>query len=238
MRIAGFFLPLLFLFSQQSCDLASMFNARPEQVKASFQQALSPYFPNARVEVLPAQQTLEAFACTRGTGPQLTQEVAKFIRTNPQVGQLRTLRNWGNVLSAPSYRYVGIVFDTETVAYDVDTGAIAVVPTEERIRQGYNTICGFSDTPGGQVAPGTSYIWVGQFHVTFAQPYQGRTSTEVFDTLGFSSNDDFQWRSNAEIQHRIATTKQYFIARGANISEVRFIHANKVFPPAGTMKQQ
>lgn len=126
----------LFMF-QQDCDLAGKAGARPEQVQQSVVQGIRPYFPHAQARVLPDKRMIVAISCAQNIGQPVIEDVAAFLRTSPQVGQLRQLRIWGGVLGAPSYRFLRLGFEQAIVELDVDNGGIRILETDESYRSSY-----------------------------------------------------------------------------------------------------
>ena len=149
-------LPLVASFlMQQKCNLAQMAHATPEQVQEKAQEGLRPYFPDAVVQVVPQQQTIVALTCTKNIGHEMIVQIAQKMPQVPDVQQLKTLREWGGLIGARTYRRFVIGFEHEAISLEVDRNLqpyLLRLPDQRAYEQGYNQACGFSEAATSQTA--------------------------------------------------------------------------------------
>jgi hypothetical protein len=138
------------LLVQQKCDLAQMANATPEQVQKSAQDGLRPYFPNVVIQVIPQKQLLVAVTCTKNIGHEMIVQIAQKMPQDPNVQQLKTLREFGGLIGAKTYRTFIIGFEHEAISLQVDQNlqpGLLKLTNQQLYERQYNQACGFPDTP-------------------------------------------------------------------------------------------
>ena len=149
-------LPMMAAFvTQQNCNLAQMAHATPEQVQQQAQDGLKPYFPSAVVQVVPQKQTLIALTCTKNIGHEMIAQIAQKMPEVPDVQKLKTLREFGFLIGAHSYRMFVIGFEHEAIALEVDRNLQPVLlklPNQQAYELEYNQACGFAAGAAAQTA--------------------------------------------------------------------------------------
>jgi hypothetical protein len=233
---AFLFTPLLALFVyQQSCDLASMAGARPEQVEQKVTKGIRPYFPNAQARVFPQRRTIVAISCAQNIGEPVVAQVAEYLRNSEQIAQLRHLRKWGSVIGAPSYKFLRLGFEHSLVELDVDTGAIRTLNTDEQYTSSYRQNC--STAPTAVVNnPLRTYSYIGVFEVRITDGGQTRT-IRVLDSLGVYSPSDFESQRGFEVNARESLMRSQFREQHVTVLDVSLHHVEKLELPESLTSQ-
>jgi hypothetical protein len=129
---------LFALLLQQRCNMAS-----PEAIKGKVEDALRPYFPNARGMVNPQTQAIIGFTCTQGMGQQFIEKMQTYIATDRQIHQQLGMVQFAPLLGGAHYRYFLLVFDGGSVRYDIETQQVATLTIAPQVLQIYRQTCGF-----------------------------------------------------------------------------------------------
>ncbi len=138
MRSAPAFFLLLLLLQQRQCNIFS-----PEGLKGKIEDALRPYFPNARGVIAPQQQTLMGFTCVQGVGSEFVAKVAASIVADRKTIQDLSYIQFAPLLGGAHYKYFWLVFDGGFIRYDLDTRQIAAFNSTPQVLQAYRQTCGF-----------------------------------------------------------------------------------------------
>lgn len=116
----------------------------PEAVAQAYQDGLRPYFPKAKAVAMTERQELWGYTCIQGDGPELVEQMGNFIPSIPDVQKLKTLRDWGPVFGAKTYRYAWLGFESGAVRLDVDTWSVVHVAANPKYDDMYRNACGFA----------------------------------------------------------------------------------------------
>jgi hypothetical protein len=224
-------LPLLAVaMYQQSCDLASMAGAHPDQIEQKVVQAMRPYFPNVQVHVLPEQRTIFAITCAQSIGEPVISQIAEHLERSPQIGKLRQLENWGFVVGAPSYKFLKLGFEDSVVELNVDTGAIQTVATDDQYIASYRRDCSTDVSNDSRRRGSGRYTYIGVFDV---QAWDGKkTQTfSVLDSLGVYSPSEFESHLGEEVGARKSIMLAHFRKQKLNVSGVTLRQVEKIAIP-------
>ena len=127
------------LLQQRQCSMVS-----PDAIKAKVEEALRPYFPNARGQVAPQQQAIIGLTCTQGVGSAFVAQMQKFIASDREINQQLSLIQFAPLLGGAHYRYFLLGFDGGWVRYDLDAHRIDALNMTPDVLRGYRQACGFS----------------------------------------------------------------------------------------------
>jgi len=113
-----------------------------EQIQATFEEKLHPYFQNARVVLKPEAHGVFGLTCIQGAGPQLAIEAGDMVQQelgkNDASGIAARL-----FLAANSYRYILVGFDTYIAVFDLQTKTAGYKPVADAAySQLYRSECG------------------------------------------------------------------------------------------------
>jgi hypothetical protein len=138
-RHAPAFFLLALLLPQRQCSVVS-----PDGIKGKVEEALRPYFPNARGQVAPQQQAIIGLTCTQGVGPGFVAQMQKYIATDREINQQLSLVQFAPLLGGAHYRYFLLGFDGGWVRYDLDAHRVDAISMTPEVLQEYRQTCGFS----------------------------------------------------------------------------------------------
>ena len=215
----------------KGCDISG----GPQAVRQKFEDALHPYFVNAKAQAIPEKQLIIGLSCIQGAGPELVSKVADFLVSNQQLAQLRTLRTYGPILGSPSYKYVALGFDSWVIRLDVDTWRISYHRPWLGYSEQYAATCGLSPTQspepvaqGGDAIVGSGRVWIGTFKVHFSKPFNGVLELVGQDSLGMYQKDsDFEARKDAEVSAREELIRAQFAAQNVSVESIELTRIDK-----------
>ncbi len=116
--------------------------ASPDAIRGKVEDALRPYFPNARGQVNPQQQAIIGFTCAQGVGPGFVAQMQKFIASDRAINQQLSLIQFAPLLGGAHYRYFLLGFDGGFVRYDMDAHTVDATIMPPALLQGYRQTCG------------------------------------------------------------------------------------------------
>jgi hypothetical protein len=215
---------------QQSCDLAGMAGAHPDQIEQKVVQGIRPYFPNAQARVFPEQRTIVAISCAQNIGEPVITQVADYLRNSPQVAKLRQLRKWGFVIGAPSYKNLRLEFEKSVLELDVDTGAIRTIGTDEQYSASYRADCSTDLNNDSRHSTSSRYTYIGVFDVQASDGRHTRT-LRVLDSLGVYTPSEFDSHLDEEVSARRSIMLTHFRERNLNVLGVTLRHVEKIAIP-------
>jgi hypothetical protein len=109
-----FTLLAVFLTATQSIAMG------PEQIKSNFENALRPYFQNARIILQPEHHVVFGFACIEGAGPQLANQAAQAMEQQLGPNGLMTSVE-RTFLAAYGYTSIVVGFDNYFAVFNIQT---------------------------------------------------------------------------------------------------------------------
>lgn len=139
MRHAPAFFLLALLLPQRQCDLAS-----PQAIQGKVEEALRPYFPNAKGLVEPQQHIIVGLTCTEGVGPELVQKMQGYIAGDRNISQQLSMVGLAPLFGGAHYRYFMLAFDGGWIRYDMDAHLIGTLTMTPQSLESYRQKCGFS----------------------------------------------------------------------------------------------
>jgi hypothetical protein len=137
LRAPAFFLFAL-LLQQRQCSMVS-----PDAIEGQVEQALRPYFSNARGRAIPQTQAIFAYTCTQGVTPEFVAKIAAYIGGDRDINQKLNMVQFAPLLGGAHYRYFLLGFDGGWVRYDLDAHKISVETMRPLALEAYKKACGF-----------------------------------------------------------------------------------------------
>ncbi|HZU32595.1 MAG TPA: hypothetical protein VFB79_15870 [Candidatus Angelobacter sp.] len=135
---------LLGLSMLKSCNVAEVAGMSPDAIAQKYQDGLRPYFPHARAQAVPQQETLLGLTCTQGDGPALVDKVKDMLPETEDVKQLKMLRSYGPILGAKTYHFAALGFQSGIIRLNVDTWQAERLEPWTGYSQFYDAACGFT----------------------------------------------------------------------------------------------
>lgn len=114
----------------------------PDAIKGQVEDALHPYFPNARGMVDLQHQAIVGFTCTQNVGLDFVEKLVPYLAGDRDINGKLNQVQWAPLLGGAHYKYFFLFFDGGWVRYDFDAHRFDAFNMTPQVLQGYRQACG------------------------------------------------------------------------------------------------
>lgn len=215
MRTLMVFASVFSLILLQGCELTT-----PDQIHDQTVAALRPYFTNVQVTVDPQNSIIVGYTCTNDIGPKMVEAIGEQVMNLKDLRQLRSLRTWGTFVHSTTYKYFAIGFEKQVIRLNIDTWTTDIVEPGPTYEAGYQAACGTLVSPG--------YVYIGIFEVAYYTADGSIAKTNVEDTLGFYTPEDFEKWKGQELLYRTNLISDELKAQGYKLLGITLTKVNRI----------